>query len=150
MLDLSLINPATSVAEAKERRAKLIEALRSGRYEQTRKVLHVEGGGYCCQGVACDILAPPGVNIWEPREELLKGSDLRPCDIIIRLPGDVHAESGGYHNWPAAVCVYYGFGMQDGDNLTALNDEGWTFEQIANVAEKLPYVTWNDIPLPEN
>lgn len=36
-------------------KAKWIEALRSGKYEQARGRLHTRDGGYCCLGVLCRV-----------------------------------------------------------------------------------------------
>lgn len=38
-----------------EIKAKWLEALRSGKYQQTRKVLR-DSNGYCCLGVLCDVM----------------------------------------------------------------------------------------------
>lgn len=38
-------------------KTKWIEALRSGKYRQTREILK-DGKGYCCLGVLCDVTQP--------------------------------------------------------------------------------------------
>jgi hypothetical protein len=47
----------------KERKARWVEALRSGRYKQATGALKKEDG-YCCLGVACDLAAQDGVGKW--------------------------------------------------------------------------------------
>lgn len=41
-----------------EIKAKWIDALRSGQYEQGQRALKTPDGKFCCLGVLCDILAP--------------------------------------------------------------------------------------------
>jgi hypothetical protein len=43
-----------------EFKARWVEALRSGDYKQTQQTLY-DGTGYCCLGVACDLLVKDGV-----------------------------------------------------------------------------------------
>lgn len=43
-----------------ELRQKWIDALKSGRYKQGKSALKNKHGGYCCLGVACDIVDPNG------------------------------------------------------------------------------------------
>lgn len=62
----------------KDWNVKLIEALRSGKYEQTqgtlRRVIEHDGKppGFCCLGVACDI---SGLGAWVERDEYGPGDE---------------------------------------------------------------------------
>jgi hypothetical protein len=42
-----------------------LQALRSGKYQQTTKCLHREGKGFCCLGVLCDIHRKETGGEWE-------------------------------------------------------------------------------------
>lgn len=51
----------------KERVRLLVDALRSGEYEQGEGVLRPEDDKYCCVGVGCDVARKNGIGIdWEP------------------------------------------------------------------------------------
>ena len=110
--------------EQRQHRAELIKALRSGKYAQARGCLR-EGKSFCCLGVACDI---SGINEWMNDYE----NFYRYFDSIDILPEKVRS--------------YYGFVSADGGfnyltrstSLSALNDNGHSFEQIANIIEKEP------------
>jgi len=97
----------------------LIEALRSGEYEQTNGWLR-QGDGYCCLGVACD---KSGLSEWKigPRNYRYEGMSTQ---------------------LPKTVQEWYGFATPSGRcmanflSLTSLNDSGASFKQIADVIER--------------
>lgn len=102
-----------------ELKKKWIEALRSGKYKQTKGVLRNESG-FCCLGVLCDISGEE----WEP------GSDgefyAKGMSSWSVISGDLRAELGPDEN----VCddVH--------DKLTDMNDYGSSFEEIADWIEE--------------
>lgn len=109
-----------------EIKAKWLEALRSGRYTQTRGVLNrvkpefcaggYEPAGMCCLGVLCDIVDP---NRW-----VKVGSG-----YVMGWGLDIQT---GYP--PVEFCEEVGLGSYD-MILSARNDSGDTFEQIADYIE---------------
>lgn len=103
-----------------ENRAKLIAALRSGKYEQARGELRNKNG-YCCLGVACDVSNP---NIWE--EKIVDN------DVVF---------SYGNENFTVPANVREDFGLMYGvaAKMIEMNDtEMQTFDQIADWLEKVP------------
>jgi hypothetical protein len=109
-----------------ENAERLVEALRSGKYEQVRDKLHEPGGGYCCLGVACDL---SGLGRW-----------------VEYLPNSMAYHIEGEHSITrmlGAVRRYYGFttvtGATNGDkSLISMNDSDYTFEEIADFIESEP------------
>src|SRR4051812_5428940 len=117
-------------------RAKLVEALRSGKYEQGQGQLRLTQGAahrplYCCLGVACDI---SGLGDWAANDEYA-------------IP-DGHANR---LHLPNAVREWLGFASENGvldedeyildeqnrrhSLLSNANDSGATFATIANAIE---------------
>lgn len=118
-----------------------IEALRSGNYSQTSLKLK-SGKGYCCLGVLCDLAAQKGVGKWKPV----------PFDDT-----DLFVTENGQHStvlpdevvsWAGMNQDYRGMGSngpypRNGDEplashtcLSALNDDGASFEEIAQVIQE--------------
>lgn len=96
-----------------------LEALRSGRYKQTRRQLR-DAEGFCCLGVLCDI---SGFGKWDQNGYYRRGLSGRHLD----LPSFV-AE---WANLPSHPCA------SDGTPLADLNDNaGLTFPQIADIIER--------------
>ena len=106
----------------KEWRKKWVKALRSGEYKQTSGVLR-DGDEFCCLGVACDISELSG---WDE--------------------GNVYLFEQGV--LPNAVRELYGLERSDGefvgDCLTVLNDNGASFQEIADIIESEPEGLFND------
>lgn len=110
---------------------KLIEALRSGKYKQTRRALHDENG-YCCLGVACEVAIENGVSI-----KRLSPSQNR------RISYTYNGESAIL---PSIVQEYFGFNDNnggyeyDGSNVSLTDDNDWgkTFDEIADIIESEP------------
>lgn len=123
----------------KERIRKLADALRSDRYEQATGFLRAAGLGIttkphmCVLGVACDV---SGVGEWGEVMLSTGGWKFRPYLV----PG----ESYQWTKLPSAVMRWYGFASRvprvtvDGypRPLSELNDEGYTFDQLADLIEK--------------
>lgn len=109
-----------------------VEELRSGKYKQGKNTLRQrEDGGdaFCCLGVLCDILIK-NKHIeyisWATRPN---GSD----EILVYddLNGD--REFGVV---PEAACNEIGLDKVLQDDLAKLNDDGMSFEEIADVIEE--------------
>ncbi len=126
----------------KERRAKLVAALRSGQYKQTRSQLRKTlPEAYCCLGVACDIFRRDE-EIAERFREAFDGTPL-DWDGVAFLDADTQL--------PEDVAEYYGFRTQEGAfwidgpagtdfaTLIDLNDSAKkSFAEIADVIEAEP------------
>lgn len=114
-------------------KAKWLEALRSGEYKQAEGVLRTRDDGYCCLGVLCQIASDEGV---VPQPEQLPHA------------GNYHwtGSNGvtGYMYLIPAVMEWAGIDshtgvIETGDNylsLSQMNDDGATFEAIADVIEQ--------------
>lgn len=115
----------------------LVNALRSGEYQQTRSVLR-RGDSYCCLGVACDI---SGKGRWV---ECLDMSNLG-YDTPGQRAGWDRQVSGPYYAetsfLPHEVTDWLGWKNRnpvvtsDGRTLASLNDAGYSFAQIADLIE---------------
>lgn len=104
----------------KEVAEKWVEALRSGKYKQTRSQLR-DLSGYCCLGVLCDI---SGLGNFIPSPD---GSGYDFLGSLGILPG--------------AVVSYSGIKTVNGElegyrNLAFVNDNRGSFDQIADIIEK--------------
>lgn len=103
-----------------------VDALRSGKYSQTKKRLHDENG-FCCLGVFCDLIDPNG---WVETKD--------DCNSVFYFNGERSylsfqvAEKIGINRSGNLIksikCRngYFEF------NLANLNDAGCTFSQIAD------------------
>ena len=113
-----------------EARKKWVEALRSGKYKQSRQFLHSEEG-YCCLGVACDIFAKE-LSIERKEEKSLEYFNGQSYSLplnVKNLLGLCGVE--GMNLNPNKPCLSY------------LNDkEELTFDQIADKLETGEY--WVD------
>lgn len=108
-------------------KAKWLEALRSGKYKQTKEVLK-DSTGYCCLGVLCDI---------HRKTIKKKGWTKNSCNNL-----EYYNEAG---TLPENVLKWAGIEDENGKfkykngktvYLTNLNDNGKSFKQIANIIEK--------------
>jgi hypothetical protein len=111
----------------KEYKQKWVEALRSGEYKQGKGVLRSKSDEYCCLGVLCDIVDPEG---WTTPDSACgrchfdDQSTVLPLSIAERvgLGEDQHGKlqrlAGGQ------------------EYLTECNDDGMTFEVIADIIEE--------------
>lgn len=113
----------------KEIKTRWIDALRSGKYKQTQRLLKSIVGleeHYCCLGVLCDVLKDDVKGQWRGtifETPLLKRGSQRvlPCEICM-----------------LAEVSHVGNYTKDGKKnfLTDDNDTGKTFEEIANIIEE--------------
>jgi hypothetical protein len=101
-----------------------IDALRSGNYKQTRKVLQ-NSKGFCCLGVACDVFIP------EDKKNKTIGKRY--------LIGNMPTEQPNAPDWLKKMDS--DFEKKTGRYLTSLNDHfKFTFMDIADVLEEV-YIT---------
>ncbi len=110
-----------------EHRKLWVEALRSGKYQQTTSQLRLSGR-YCCLGVACDL---SGVGAWEFNNYIVTNDD----EEDTTLPDGVKdwlglsTNGGRFDN---------GKRSEEDSSLWGLNDNGTTFAEIADIIEAAP------------
>lgn len=109
--------------EAQQRNRAWIEALRSGKYQQANGRLR-SSTGYCCLGVACDLYDS---SRWLPDGTVFTYGDGIKVAEVAGLPKDVMA----------AYCIPDPLGGLDSmTTLAWFNDQGKTFNEIADVIER--------------
>lgn len=125
----------------KGRWRKWIAALKNGTYPQARHHLRI-GNSYCCMGVACDLIYSKG---WVPCEDGFgfslpneKGQIMSTNEFVLPAIRRVYGGMG-----PLGFYVNGTFPDGEGGSmdikhlsLTALNDLGATFEELAEVLTK--------------
>lgn len=97
-----------------------INALRSGEYEQGQGSLY-EDGKFCCLGVLTDLYIRETNQEWEEQCDNSFSFEDSPCF----LPPSVQ-EWAGLNNSPQV----------GGRSLPGLNDEGASFEELADLIEE--------------
>lgn len=125
--------------EQAENRRKLVEALRSGEYQQGRSALthHLKEGKdlFCCLGVACDLFA-------KEHPDILNRHTGETISTFIGKGGAQYSSV-----LPLIVRDWLGFATASGElridfekqgatSLAQLNDIGTPFKEIADVIEK--------------
>lgn len=142
----------------KENVAKLITALRSGEYAQANGSLRKEDN-YCCLGVACDI---SGLGQWEKKyvdwkyvirdengDEVASDYSTLPYPVAQWLG---MASDGEFYlpnecifdiQWDTKEEDYDSTPLQ---GLADINDNGFTFAQIADVLENANVFSWTAAP----
>lgn len=131
------------MAVNKERVRLLVDALRSGEFEQGRATLRTQADTYCCIGVGCEIARRNGIGIeWEMDT---RGACCDTCD-----PGPELARvkrwffDGQTAAFSEKVKDWYGFpdvdpSLSDGDSMLTMigaNDiRGMNFAGIADLIE---------------
>lgn len=122
-----------------------VNALRSGEYVQGEEVLRSADNKYCCLGVLCDLFAKENQGEW-----VLDGMGTFYSFEVID-PDAYNSKDWNHEILPLAVAKWAGITSTgeltevvwdrpesrgvSADWLTALNDHGYTFEQIADVIE---------------
>lgn len=115
---------------------KWVEALRSGKYKQTRRSLH-DDNGFCCLGVACAVAVENGLDLQVRQQDaytLYNGNlNFLPHQVTEWL--GLTDGGGAYEDEaPNPANVYRPIPA-----LYKLNDEmDYNFEQIADVIESEP------------
>src|SRR5690606_26552696 len=117
-----------TVEEQMANRAKLVEALCSGKYEQVRAALaenpETDAAApdcFCVMGLACEL---SGLGKWVPT-----GSD----DFFYLLGGKKYRADP-----PDEIREFYGIPSHYEMTLIKANDEGATFEELAIMIKSLP------------
>jgi hypothetical protein len=104
---------------------KWVDALRSGEYQQTQRLLHDENG-FCCLGVLCDLYLKENQLEWEPSRH--NGNVYMFQDMVASLPLSVVEWAYLDDSNPP---------VNAGDSsLAELNDNGSAFIEIADLIEK--------------
>lgn len=99
---------------------KWCEELRSGRYIQGQRRLRTKENKFCCLGVLCDLVNPQG---WK-----------EDCsDNCYSFRFDREVTTGVL---PGVIINKYEIHKSDESKLISLNDDGKSFDQIANYIEK--------------
>lgn len=115
---------------------KWLEALRSGKYDQTRGALY-DGRGYCCLGVLCDLVTEEFEGGWGDRTLNEDGENINDDGI----PFECYAGEGKAYDWsstipPEPVLAYTGLAEAEANTLAKMNDGGMDFAAIANALEE--------------
>jgi hypothetical protein len=106
-----------------------IEALRSGKYEQSTRVLR-QGDYFCCLGVLCDLHAKETNSAgWEL--DHFPANSRAYLDVRCTLPYTVQEWAGLTSEDPEIIREDY-----EDTTLSSLNDKGKDFSYIADVIEK--------------
>lgn len=111
-----------------------VEALRSGEYKQAHDALR-SNGNFCCLGVLCDLASRDGVGAWEDPTDADHRTRFKTesnTDLMMPLP-EVN-EWAGAGRVPA-LNPWRVEGRGASIELAVLNDEGSSFEYIADVIE---------------
>ena len=98
-----------------------LTALRSGNYQQGQGYLR-QGDQYCCLGVLCDLYGKAVGPEWE-------GSDQYGSDCV-------HSIHGSEVVLPVKIMIWAGLEDRNPLDLAAHNDNGSTFEELANIIEE--------------
>lgn len=122
----------------KEVAEKWIEALTSGKYKQGKGQLRNSNDEYCCLGVLCDLYRKEtGDGEWADSHKnyqsvFFDGSPYSLPEKVIDW-AEMKSKSGVYsevdHKWLV-------FKKTTMNNLSNINDEGKSFEQIAGIIEE--------------
>lgn len=131
--------------EQVERVRDFVAALRSGEYvqipEQLGKVIDAEGNkGYCCEGVAVERYgAQLGYRVeWDEGELALNDfTEFAPNDFwrALGLVGQTYSPSTSSFTFILPGEQTAPFGGQSEFTYMSLNDDGFTFAQIADLVE---------------
>jgi hypothetical protein len=101
-------------------RATWLAALRSGEYQQARRVLHRPGVGYCCLGVGAQCA---GVERIDTFEDFGSSFAFGPHESRLRPPSFWFADQYGVsERWAMAII----------ETAINLNDRGHRFDTIAD------------------
>lgn len=101
---------------------KWVDALRSGKYQQTQSVLH-DSDGHCCLGVLCDVAINNGLKTLTWHGGYREGYSCNGYESV--LPPEAM-------KW---VGLKDDCGKYDGSNLADQNDGGLSFDEIADLIE---------------
>lgn len=115
--------------QQKEHRKLWVEALRSGKYQQTTDFLRTGIGplvGFCCLGIACEV---SGLGTWDGNTYVTPSSESE---------GSLQPELMDWLGLKGAEGEYWSTDEEQ-TSLARLNDhEGKTFAEIADIIESEP------------
>lgn len=118
----------------KKIKQKWINALLSGEYKQGNNALHINKQ-FCCLGVLCDLAEKEGIvtsKLYDHHNKDVEtysfGCDEQGNDEWEQLPPVVA-------KW-AGINDYIGLYNNEFPSLAEANDDGCTFEEIANIIKK--------------
>jgi hypothetical protein len=102
-----------------ETKSQWVAALRSGQYKQGHHRLRM-GDTYCCLGVFCDLF---GGGHWEQKSF--------PLGTTYRYKTSHNDDKLSYYI-PREICEVHNLNFGEAQKLSIMNDDGYTFEQIAD------------------
>lgn len=110
---------------------RLVEALRSGEFDQTKHQLRTSEG-FCCLGVACELYRrETGIGYWE---ESYTNKVPKPITVYKYVYPDY--DNKGINLLPKPIADWYDITaagrFSDSNHLALLNDLGKTFAEIAD------------------
>lgn len=115
-----------------EVKAKWLEALRSGEYEQTTGMLRSRDNKFCCLGVLTDLAIREGVvPQWKPSD----AGDYYHCAGNYELTPQKVADWAGMMSRNESIFFVEGDGTERDLTLAEMNDGGCSFAEIADAIE---------------
>ena len=131
-----------------------IDALESGEFKQGRDALGIaypDGStSHCCLGVLCEVYereVAPLKDVGESKYDLTGAKPLPGGGARINYRGEIYILPDDVADWVGLRTTNGEYGP-DEDNwgaLTGLNDEGWTFLQIAHILRYPPQSLFRDV-----
>jgi hypothetical protein len=128
-----------------EVKKKWLDALRSGEYTQTKDSL-CDNRGFCCLGVLCDLHAKDTNGQWKPLDPAIDGErsycgnhDLLPKEVVSwagLTETELDTPFGNRDYYNVDVTYTDEEGDEHATSLSDLNDNGWSFNMIADLIEK--------------
>ena len=114
-----------------------LDALRSGKYKQTKEVLK-DKNGYCCLGVLCQLYNDNVCKIEEPMEYhmISNSEDMEQGKVCASFDSECQVLPRVVQKW---VGLKDSIGRLGGCSLTIMNDEGKTLSEIADTIEQNQY-----------
>jgi hypothetical protein len=108
-----------------------VDALRSGKYRQTRSALN-DNGGYCCLGVLCELAVEDGVTRRAPIDRCRNGYTFN--EDTTNLAGAFPPRA--VYKWAGLPEERLGVAVGGTETLAGMNDNGDSFEKIADAIEE--------------
>lgn len=115
-----------------EIKAKWLEALRSGKYEQGKGVLRDAENRFCCLGVLCDLISPDS---WDEAPSL---DNVMICGVAhdVSAFGYHYATHSSDTDLPFSLRTEVSLSADDQEVLIGMNDDGRSFAEIADHIEQ--------------
>lgn len=124
-----------------EIKVKWVEALRSGEYEQGVKALcqfqpDATTPNFCCLGVLTDLYIKEKNLAWRVIETSRLGTKIMEFEDNDAMLAESVQDWAGFHNWCPSVPFKNDYGYEYNRALSSLNDNGLSFDSIADLIEK--------------